>query len=454
MIVNLTRWTSVIRQRIHSWLILGFVTLTVVHLAIWAIILLEEGPSLYVRHHTDFLHILTGALIVHEGHGAQLYELEQQRTAQNAILAPYLSLEPGMILPYNHPPFEAILVAPLLKLPYPVLFALWDLLALAAVGVSMWLLLRVLPLSAPARALMIAAVLSYHPLHIALWSGQTSPLLLLGAVGVYVAMKQRSEIWVAVALLPLTLKPQILPPLLLFLILLQYWRSLALWLGILGLGSIAAMPILGFGWPIQYLHFVSEASQLGELAYTDASHMPTLRGVLANLASERLQYLVMPLALTCAGVGLVLIGVLWFRSRSTLRPTPPGVYGTFDCLWGATVLIATVTAIHLGPHDLLLLLPSVWIGVATLFATRSEHVLYPRLVYGALIGLYSIPLLMLFSPRAVVLLLIPALALIKSLARSILHAAKNPDKFVVWQGGQSTQEIDESHMLTSPLPRL
>lgn len=452
--MNLTRWTSMLRQRIYSWLMLGFVTLAIVHLAIWTIILLGEGPNLYVRHHTDFLHILTGALIVREGHGTQLYELEQQRTAQNAILAPYLSLEPGMILPYNHPPFEAILIAPLLKLPYPVLFALWDLLALATVGASMWLLLRALPLSAPARALMIAAVLSYHPFHIALWSGQTSPLLLLGAVGVYVAMKQRSEIWVAVALLPLTLKPQILPPLLLFLMLLQYWRSIALWLGILGIGSIAVMPILGLGWPIQYLHFVSEASQLGELAYTDASHMPTLRGVFANLASERFQYLVMPLALMCVGVGLVLIGILWFRSRGTLRPTPPGVYGAFDCLWGATVLIATVTAIHLGPHDLLLLLPPVWIGVATLFATRPEYALYPRLIYGALIGLYSIPLLMLFSPRTVVLLLIPALALIGSLARSTLHAATNPDGFVVWQGGQRTQGIDEGQMPTSPLLRL
>jgi len=438
--MNRTRWTPALQQRMRSWLMLGLATLAILQLAIWSVVLSGEGPDLYVRHHTDFLHILTGALIVREGHGTQLYDLAQQQMAQNAILAPYLVLDPGMILPYNHPPFEAILLAPLLTLPYPLLFALDDLFALAAIGVSLWLLVRTLPLPATARTLLIAAVLSYHPFHIALWSGQTSPLLLLGAVGVYVAMKRRSEVWVAVALLPLTLKPQVLPPILLLLLLTRYWRSIALWIGILCTGSVAAMPILGAGWPLQYLRFVSEAAQLGERAYTDATHMPTVRGVFANLAGERFQYLVSPLALALAGAGLVLIVGIWVRSRGMLKITPPGVHGAFDYLWGATTLIAIATAIHLGPHDLVLLLLPVWIGVAALLAQQPERASYARLAYGALVGLYGIPLLMLFSPRAIVLIIVPVLTLTGIFARWTLRANVSLDTPVAWQQEQDTRE--------------
>lgn len=451
--MNFVRLAPALRQRLFSWVVLGFVTLAIMQLAIWATMLYGEGPNLYVRHHTDFLHILTGALIVREGHGAQLYDLEQQRAAQNAILAPYLSLEPGMLLPYNHPPFEAILITPLLVLPFSVLFAMWDLLALLAIGFSLWLLLRTFPLPVPARVLLIAAVVSYHPIHIALWSGQTSPLLLLGAVGVYAAMKRRSELWVAVSLLPLTLKPQVLPPLLLLLIFMRFWRSIVLWIGILCAGSIAAMPLLGATWPLHYLRFVAEASQLGERAYTDASHMPTLRGVLANLAVERLQSLVMPGALLCAGVGLALIVGLWFRARATLHVTPPEILGTFDYLWGTTLLLAILTAIHLGPHDLLLLLPPVWLCVATLLTARPEPTPSTRLAHGALLGLYGVPLLMLASPRAVVLLVIPALILTVVFIRWTVSAVVISAAPIMWPLQQEGQLAQESQVAASTFVR-
>src|SRR5207247_1272300 len=101
-----------------------------------------------------------------------------QRAAQNRILAPYMTLEPDRILPHNHPPFEALLLAPLMHLPYALLYALWVLLAALAVGASLWLLASALPVPAPARWALIVVACSFNPLHRALWSGQTSPLVL------------------------------------------------------------------------------------------------------------------------------------------------------------------------------------------------------------------------------------------------------------------------------------
>src|SRR5438046_1734627 len=59
---------------------------------------------------TDFKSTLTGALIIRDGNGPLLYDLDTQHAAQNRVLAPYIAPIPlSSILPYNHLPFEALL---------------------------------------------------------------------------------------------------------------------------------------------------------------------------------------------------------------------------------------------------------------------------------------------------------------------------------------------------------
>ncbi|HYP18681.1 MAG TPA: hypothetical protein VEY08_01305, partial [Chloroflexia bacterium] len=110
-----------------------------------------------VVRRSDFLSNLTGAKLIAEGRGHDLYNLDAQREAQNAVLAPYFRLDPGKILPYNHVPFEAMLTAPLVAsgVPYTAIFTLWEVLMLGLLAASIWTMQRVLPVRGAALPVMV-----------------------------------------------------------------------------------------------------------------------------------------------------------------------------------------------------------------------------------------------------------------------------------------------------------
>src|SRR5947209_17178590 len=94
----------------------------------------------------DFMSTLTGALVIRQGHGPSLYNLETQRDAQNQVLGSYNHVDLGSMLPYNHLPFEALAITPLINLPYPLIFGLWTLLMALAVGLSLKIMQSALPM--------------------------------------------------------------------------------------------------------------------------------------------------------------------------------------------------------------------------------------------------------------------------------------------------------------------
>ncbi len=170
-------------------------------LGIWGLgIAGSGGPERYVRGKTDLIATLTGALMIRTGDGSVLYDLTAQHDYQQRALAPYINLDPEITLPYLHPPFESLLVALLMDLPYPVIFGLWTLLELAALAASLWILATVLPGDRTVRWTMTALACAYYPVHAMLWLGQSSSLLLLGLCGAYAALKHRHDTWAGLAL--------------------------------------------------------------------------------------------------------------------------------------------------------------------------------------------------------------------------------------------------------------
>src|SRR6476646_1072379 len=130
------RWTFMrkIAIAISMALIVGY-------LILWAQNVQDTGgPEGYIRGNSnrgpvDFVSTLTGALVIRDGNGQNLYILNAQTNAQNRIFAGYRpQLSSAEILPYNHLPFEALAVAPFMGLPYPIVFALWTLLCGIAIG--------------------------------------------------------------------------------------------------------------------------------------------------------------------------------------------------------------------------------------------------------------------------------------------------------------------------------
>src|SRR5947208_3612150 len=119
-----------LRWRGLAWAILSPVA--VLGLLLWPAVIALQGGGRFARS-KDFGMVLTGARIIRDGDGNQLYDLATQQAAQARVLAPYITR--SELLPYNHTPAEALAIAPLMDLPYAVVYALWTLAAIVAVAV-------------------------------------------------------------------------------------------------------------------------------------------------------------------------------------------------------------------------------------------------------------------------------------------------------------------------------
>jgi len=266
------------------------VALIVGYLLLWAQnVQATGGPQGYIRGNADrgpidFVSTLTGALVLREGKASQLYNLDVQRDAQNEIFDGYRpALSTSEILPYNHLPFEAMLVAPFMDLPYPIVFAFWTLLCGVAVGMSLGLMDGALPVARPVGWVLSMAACSYLPLIRGLMLGQNSTLVLLGLCGLYASLKRGQYGWAGAALVLVALKPQILPAVLLLLVLERHWKAIGIFASVLLGMTLAAMPLLGIGWPFDYAKLLVGVAGWGSTGAIDPAIMHNWRGLLTNL---------------------------------------------------------------------------------------------------------------------------------------------------------------------------
>ena len=313
---------------------------------------------------SDFRSTLTGALVLREGDGALLYNLDTQEAAQRRVLAPYFSVSGDTLLPYNHLPFEAMFVSPLMDLPYPVVFLIWSLLLAIAVWLALALMYSALPIRGHVLASVVLLFLSYQPLFRAFTLGQNSPLVLLGLCGTYAAVKRGHPMWAGVALLLVALKPQVLPVILLLLLLQARWKTLLAFAASLGALCLAAIPVLGTDWPIQYVRLLVGVANWQQAGAIDASIMHNWRGFATNLFGTWAPGLVTPIFMVLSVASVGLLAWAWMRTRPTRTSggtSVPQSIGGQDLVWALAGILAVLTSLHLNPHDLTLLLFPTWI---------------------------------------------------------------------------------------------
>src|SRR5438132_7500471 len=90
----------------------------------------------------DLLSFRTAADIVSSGDGGRLYDFGLQAARQEVALAPE---RVGGVNPFTSPPFVALAYRPWAQLPQPIAFALWTVVGVACVPLS----LLVIPRAAP-----------------------------------------------------------------------------------------------------------------------------------------------------------------------------------------------------------------------------------------------------------------------------------------------------------------
>lgn len=387
------------------------------------------GLEAYVLAHTDFLSALTGGLAIRSGDGARLYDLASQHAIQSRVVAPYFALRADTTLPYIHPPLEAILIAPLMGLPYSLIYALWVVLAVCAVLLSLRLLTQALPMARPVRWVLSAASLSYLPFHEALWLGQSTPLVLLGLCGAYVALKRGRDGWAGVALTLVALKPQFLPAIVLLLLLARRGKSLAILTGLLAASSAAYMPLLGLDWPLHYARGVADSARGGARLGEYPAVMHNWRALLLQLLGGWAPRLVTPALIGVTALSLGVLVWCWWRWHSTagrVRVARPAAEPLPDLLWALAVVVAVLISPHLYIHDLTVLILPVWI-----IASRATGGTWsPRLSRAWLAVLwlvYGVPLLSLWPAAPSATVVVPSvLCLVLTGALLVAAHAREP----------------------------
>ena len=268
------------QQRWRFFLLYCLVTL----FAYGNVMLRGARPGFWVGPH-DFTSFYTGALMLRQGLGSRLYDLAVQAQVQQTLLRPYGWVFVDGLLPYNYPPFLAILFVPLTWVSLQWAFILWSLANLALIITAVALLLAQWRRLSPGYlAICVVIALTFFPVFQGLFNGQSSFLVLLALTLTYVAQARKHEALSGVALAFGLVKPQLLILFVLWLLVRRRWRAL------LAFGA-TAIALLLVSWAITgtdgLMAYLPLTRQMlawdGRYGITPAM-MPNLRGTVVRLS--------------------------------------------------------------------------------------------------------------------------------------------------------------------------
>src|SRR5271165_4636444 len=215
-----------------------------------------NARDLIWKGYPDFTIYYTAGTIVRGGMGHALYDDAVQFRVQQAF-APQVATRLGA-LPFNHPPFEAVLFIPFSYFPYRVAYLLWSLVNLAMLAALPILLRPHVPglRGWPAPAWTLAS-LAFFPIFFSLLQGQDAILLLCLYGLAFVSWKKRRLVsagaWLACGMFKFHL---VLPFLLLMLIqekraqrrrrLLTGFLLVGVILGVVSIAAVGARQIISY----------------------------------------------------------------------------------------------------------------------------------------------------------------------------------------------------------------
>lgn len=290
---------------------------------------------------TDFSVTYLGARMVYQGLGAKLYDLGEQRKLKASLL-PH-----GEPLIYEHPPFEALLLAPLAALPYRTAYLLWGLMN-AAIWLSLpWLLRPYAPVPREDLGYITLWIL-FAPLGITLFQGQSSLVMLLLYSLVFIAMQRGLDFRAGVALGLGLLKFQFVVPFVAIFLLRRKWTFVK---GFSATASfLGVLSVIAVGWRgiRDYLHLLAAvASHPANVSYGQAADMATLHGfVHATLGAALSSSAVL---LIVVGISTFLVGwTAWQWNRIDLL----GDCRSSGLMFGCAILVSLITGLHMFSHDL------------------------------------------------------------------------------------------------------
>ncbi len=248
--------------------------------------------------------------------------------------------------PFSFLPNAALLLAPLGATPYGPAYAVWLIVGLVALWLSIWLL-------APQRWLWPMLLALFLPVQLALIMGQTPPLALLAFCGLVRLLSRRSTLaGVLLGLSPVTWKPQLfLPTFTVALLAGRRWRTVA---GLLGVPALLCGAVLA----VAGLHLIGDYQQQGAEMLTQVGTGRSVESAgqtVLGLCQAMFGPGSIAAALGIAGSVVVelAIGLMWWRG---LRND-----GRCDLQLAALPIAAVLAAPHALGYELTTWLASAWL---------------------------------------------------------------------------------------------
>jgi hypothetical protein len=339
----------------------------------------------------DFTVFYTAGRIVHQGDGAQLYDNQVQEAVQRSFSAAGIA-QRGSVLPYNHPPFEALFFAPLARFSYLRAYACWfavNVFLLA--GVPLILRPHFAVLGREPVALWLLAAFAFFPNFLALLSGQDSIFILFCYGMAFASWGRTTEFraggWLALGLAKFQLALAFVLPFLL----LKRRRLIAgfaliavilLFLGWLAVG--------GSGWRAYPGYVLANESSPHYVWTRSVDNTVNLRGLIWSLLPGMdPRFKAGSLALLC---GLILAATVYawktpYPSRDEQRAFAIGL------------IAAVLVSYHLYAHDLSLMFLACLITLEKTLANPPRAVWTRKLIYACLALLAFNPLYLVLTLR-------------------------------------------------------
>lgn len=287
----------------------------------------------------DFRIFYTAGRMLKRGQGQLLYHGDVQLRTQQEFAAAVVRQDGP--LPYNHPPFEAVLYVGMAYFSYIRAYFLWFMVNLVLVALTIHVILPWLPtVQAIFPRLVYVVPLAFFPVAYALMQGQDSVLLLLLYTLAYAAFRRRQDLRAGVYLGLGLFKFHLVFPFVFILLLKRRWRACGGVVLAACFDLALSLAITGWRELLYYPRYVWRINQLQPARVIVPQNMPNLRGLLSGWAHVNPGSYAMDLALL-----LVSLAALVWASRQWKSWDVPDFPS-----WNTGFCVAMVATFLVGYH--------------------------------------------------------------------------------------------------------
>jgi GT2 family glycosyltransferase len=330
--------------RIRRWLRLGYAAVTgaaLGSLVFWTVYWFSfvrgdlKGPDFFSFYSAAKLFVLKGGNAVYDLVLQKQFEL--QVTGQPA--------DRFIVLPYFHPPYYTLLIAPLAYLDYRVAYYAMAAFNVVLVAALITVLVRS-SLKVHGRAVLVAAAMiaGFFPIFVTVLQGQSDLVVLVPLAAAYAAWARGRHGWAGAFSALALAKPQLLLLIPVLFIARRAWRALAAFAGVVAGLGVLSLVTFGLSAVLSYLGSVGtwaiggRLPTSGQLVYTDTA-VYSLRNILEALdgGGKVVAFVILLLLLA-----LVALSLSW-------RPDKPRLD------FALAVAASLVLSPHQNIHDLALL---------------------------------------------------------------------------------------------------